>query len=49
MIRQIEDKLCRLDSARTEKANALNHIRCELTRALKAESGAPERHEHRKA
>ena len=46
MIRQIDAKLARLDSARRDRAAALNRIRCELARALAAEPAAPEIHEH---
>ncbi len=46
MIRQIDDKLTRLNSARTERVAALNRIRCELARALSAEQDAAERHAH---
>jgi hypothetical protein len=47
MIRQIDDKLSRLNSARIERVAALNRIRCELARALSAEQAASDRHEHR--
>ena len=43
MLRQVDEKLARLGSARRDRAAALNRIRCELTRALAAESAAPER------
>lgn len=46
MIRQIDDKLTRLNSARTERVAALNRIRCELARALSAEQDAADRHAH---
>lgn len=46
MIRQIDDKLSRLNSARTDRVAALNRIRCELARALSAEQVASDRHEH---
>jgi hypothetical protein len=45
MLRQIDNKLARLDSARCDRAAALNRIRCELARALAAEPVAPARHE----
>ena len=41
MLRQIDDKLSRLDSARTERANALNRIRHELVLALKGGQAVP--------
>ena len=41
MLRQIDDKLARLDSARNERANALNRIRHELVFALKGEQAVP--------
>ena len=44
MIRQIDDKLSRLNAARAERVAALNRIRCELARALNAEQVATERH-----
>lgn len=47
MIQQIDDKLTRLNPARTERVAALNRIRCELVRALFAEQAATARHEHR--
>jgi hypothetical protein len=46
MIRQIDEKLSRLGSARRDRATALKRIRCELVRAAKAEQDAPARHEH---
>lgn len=45
MIREIDDKLSRLGSARRDRAAALKRIRCELARALIAEPAAPESHE----
>ena len=45
MIRQIDEKLLRLNTARAERAVALNNIRCELARALLAEQAASERNE----
>jgi hypothetical protein len=45
MIRDIDDKLSRLNSARKERAAALNRIRCELVRAHNAEQVASARHE----
>jgi hypothetical protein len=47
MIRQIDDKISRLSSARSERIAALNRIRCELARALSAEQVATDCHEHR--
>lgn len=47
MIRQIDDKLARLNSARIERVAALNRIRGELARAPRAEQVASDRHEHR--
>ena len=47
MIWQIDDKLARLNSARIERVAALNRIRCELARALRAEQAASDSHEHR--
>ena len=41
MLRQIDDKLCRLDSARTERANALNRIRHELVLAMNGGQAVP--------
>jgi hypothetical protein len=46
MIRQIDEKLSRLGSARHDRAAALNRIRCELVRAAKAEQAAPARHDN---
>jgi hypothetical protein len=46
MIRQIDEKLARLGSARCARAAALNRIRCELVRALRAEPATPDYHEH---
>jgi hypothetical protein len=48
MIRQIDEKLARLGSARCDRAAALNRIRCELVRARRAEPAAPEGHEQRR-
>ena len=45
MIRQIDEKLTRLGSARRDRAAALHRIRCELARAT-AEPAAPEKYEH---
>ena len=45
MIRQIDEKLSRLGSARRERANALKVIRCELARAQRGEPDAPEQDE----
>lgn len=45
MIRQIDEKLSRLDAARHDRVAALNRIRCELVRAQKAESAAAEFYE----
>lgn len=45
MIRQIDEKLNRLGSARRERANALKAIRCELARAQEAGPLAPEIYE----
>lgn len=42
MIRQIDEKLARLGSARRERAAALKRIRCELVRAHEAEQPAPD-------
>jgi hypothetical protein len=42
MIRQIDEKLSRLGSARRDRATALKRIRCELVRAAKAEQAAPD-------
>jgi len=47
MIRQIDEKLTRLGTARRDRAAALNRIRCELARALIAGPAAPESHEQR--
>ncbi len=47
MIRQIDDKLTRLNSARTQRVAALNRIRCELAHASSAEQAATARHEPR--
>lgn len=49
MLRQIDDKLSRLDSARTERANALNRIRHELVLALKGKQAVPVSNERRAA
>ena len=46
MIQQIDDKLSRLNSARTERVAALNRIRNELARALSAEQVATDRNAH---
>jgi hypothetical protein len=46
MIRQIDEKLSRLGSARRDRATALKRIRCELVRALQAEPAAPALDEH---
>jgi hypothetical protein len=46
MIRQIDEKLARLGSARRDRAEALKKIRCELVRALQAEPAAPALDEH---
>jgi hypothetical protein len=45
MIHQIDEKLLRLDSARRDRAEALQKIRSELVRALKAEPAAADCHE----
>jgi len=47
MLRQIDDKIARLGSARLVRLAALNRIRCELVRAIKAEPVAPDHHESR--
>ena len=47
MLRQIDDKLARLATARRERAAALQRIRCEIARAIGAEPAAPERRELR--
>ena len=44
MIRQIDEKLARLGSARRDRAAALKNIRCELVRALQAEQAASDHH-----
>jgi len=46
MISQIDAKLSRLNFARTERVAALNRIRAELARALRAEQAAAGRHEY---
>jgi len=46
MIRRIDDKLSRLNSARIERVAALNRTRCELARALRAEQAATVAHEY---
>ena len=47
MLRQIDAKISRLCSARRDRAAALDRIRCELARAMKAEPVASESHESR--
>jgi hypothetical protein len=47
MIRQIDEKVARLGSARRARQHALEKIRCELVRAAEAEPAAPELHESR--
>ena len=44
MIADIDSKIARLGAARHERLAALNRIRCEIVRALKAEPVAPARH-----
>ncbi len=44
MIGQIDEKLKRLNAARSERKTALEKIRCELARALSAEQAASARH-----
>ena len=46
MIRQIDQKIARLGSAKSDRLNALLRIRCELVRAHRAEPDASESHEH---
>jgi hypothetical protein len=46
MIRQIDEKLARLNAARCDRAEALKRIRYELVRALKAEPVAAALDEH---
>ena len=42
MIRQIDDKIARLDEARASRILALNNIRRELVRSLQTEPVAPD-------